>query len=92
MDLRRRTGNTLLPQVITAEDDTWQHSSEILDNCEARYPTPALHPAMMDLLTLIGGDAVPMFLDALTGIDKLLAFRPRHRIDRRNCQFAISDT
>lgn len=44
MDLRRRTGNTMLPQVITPEDDTWQDSSEILDNIEARYPTPTLHP------------------------------------------------
>jgi len=28
---------------------------------------------------------------AETGVDKLLAFRPRHQIDRRNYQFAISD-
>jgi glutathione S-transferase len=62
MDLRRRTGNTMLPQVITPEDDTWQDSSEILDNIEARYPTPTLHPptpvqwVIANLLELVGDE------------------------------------
>ena len=62
MDLRRRTGNTMLPQVITPEDDTWQDSSEILDNLEARYPTPTLHPptpvqwVVANLLELVGDE------------------------------------
>ena len=68
----------MLPQVITPEDDTWQDSSEILDNIEGG-------------LDDAGRAAVDKVM-AGTGVDKLLAFRPRHQIDRRNYQFAISDT
>ncbi|MEM9624168.1 MAG: glutathione S-transferase N-terminal domain-containing protein [Pseudomonadota bacterium] len=66
MDLRRRTGNTLLPQVITPEDDTWQDSSEILDHLEARYPTPTLHPptpvqwVVANLLELVADEFIAL--------------------------------
>ena len=66
MDLRRRTGNTMLPQVITPEDNTWQDSSEILDNIEARYPTPALYPptpvqwVVANLLELVADEFIAL--------------------------------
>lgn len=39
-----RTGYSFIPIVITPEDETWQDTSTILDNLEAREPTPALYP------------------------------------------------
>lgn len=42
--MRRRTGFTFLPTVITPEDEAWQDTSDILDRLEARCPTPALYP------------------------------------------------
>jgi glutathione S-transferase len=42
--MRRRTGYTFLPTVITPEDDAWQDTSDILDRLEARQPAPPLFP------------------------------------------------
>jgi glutathione S-transferase len=43
-DIRRRTGLTFIPVVVTPEDETWQDTSDILDALEARVPEPALVP------------------------------------------------
>jgi len=40
-----RTGLSFIPVVITPDDETLQDTSEILDELERRFPTPALHPA-----------------------------------------------
>ena len=42
--LQKRTGHAFLPTVITPEDEVWQDTSNILDNLEARFPTPPLFP------------------------------------------------
>src|SRR4029453_18660448 len=41
----RRTGLSMVPTVVTPEDDTWQDTSDILDALEARFPEPPLFPA-----------------------------------------------
>jgi len=43
-DIQRRTGLGFIPVVVTPEDETWQDTSEILDQLEASVPTPALVP------------------------------------------------
>lgn len=43
-EIKRRTGLSFLPTVITPEDDTWQDTSDILDALERRFPEPALYP------------------------------------------------
>jgi glutathione S-transferase len=40
-----RTGLSMIPTVVTPEDDTWQDTSDILDALEARFPEPALYPS-----------------------------------------------
>ncbi|MCC6848884.1 MAG: glutathione S-transferase family protein [Deltaproteobacteria bacterium] len=40
-----RTGLAFIPIVVTPEDDTWQDTSAILDNLEARIPAPPLYPS-----------------------------------------------
>jgi glutathione S-transferase len=44
-EIRRRTGLTFLPTVVTPEDETWQDTSDIIDALETRFPEPALLPA-----------------------------------------------
>ena len=39
-----RTGLAFIPIVVTPEDETWQDTSEILDELEARIPSRALYP------------------------------------------------
>jgi glutathione S-transferase len=39
-----RTGLSMIPTVVTPEDDTWQDTSDILDALEARFPEPPLFP------------------------------------------------
>ncbi len=43
-EIRKRTGLTFIPVLITPEDETWQDSSEIYDRLEARHPEPPLFP------------------------------------------------
>ncbi len=43
--IRPRTGVVMIPVVVTPEDETWQDSSDILDNLERRFPDPPLFPA-----------------------------------------------
>ena len=40
-----RTGLAFIPIVVTDRDETWQDTSVILDNLEARFPDPPLYPA-----------------------------------------------
>ena len=40
-----RTGLAFIPIVITDRDETWQDTSVILDNLEARFPDPPLYPS-----------------------------------------------
>lgn len=42
--IRPRTGIAFIPVVLTPDDQTWQDTSEILDNLEARVPRPPLYP------------------------------------------------
>lgn len=39
-----RTGLAFIPVVVTDRDETWQDTSVILDNLEARFPEPPLYP------------------------------------------------
>lgn len=39
-----RVGWPVIPVVVTPEDETWQDSSEIIDNFEARFPDGAIYP------------------------------------------------
>lgn len=39
-----RVGWPVIPVVVTPEDETWQDSSEIIDNFEARFPEPSIYP------------------------------------------------
>jgi glutathione S-transferase len=39
-----RTGLAFIPIVVTADDETLQDTSEILDALERRFPTPSLYP------------------------------------------------
>ena len=43
--IRPRTGLTMIPVVVTPEDETLQDSSDILDALEARVPRPPLYPS-----------------------------------------------
>jgi len=43
--IRKRTGLTFIPVLITPEDETWQDSTDIYDRLEARHPDPPLFPA-----------------------------------------------
>jgi len=40
-----RTGLAFIPIVVTDRDETWQDTSVILDNLEARFPDPPLYPS-----------------------------------------------
>lgn len=40
----RRTGRPMIPIVTTPEDETWQDSTDIFDQLEARHPEPPLLP------------------------------------------------
>jgi glutathione S-transferase len=42
--IRPRTGQVMIPVVVTPEDETWQDSSDILDNLERLFPDPPLYP------------------------------------------------
>jgi glutathione S-transferase len=44
-EIVRRTGLAFIPMLVTPEDETWQDSSDILDQLEARHPEPLLLPA-----------------------------------------------
>lgn len=39
-----RVGWPVIPVVVTPEDETWQDSSEIIDNFEARFPDASVYP------------------------------------------------
>lgn len=43
--IRPRVGMSIIPVVVTPEDETWQDSSDILDRLDARFPDPPLLPA-----------------------------------------------
>jgi len=43
-EVQRRTGLGFIPILVTPEGETWQDSSEILDELEARHPAPPLFP------------------------------------------------
>lgn len=43
-EIRRRTSVGFIPIVVTPEDETWQDSTDILDQLEARFPHPPLLP------------------------------------------------
>ena len=43
-EIKRRTGLTFIPVVITPDDDTWQDSTAIYDQLEAHHPEPPLFP------------------------------------------------
>lgn len=40
-----RTGLSMIPTIVTPEDDTWQDTSDILDALEVRHPEPPLFPS-----------------------------------------------
>ncbi|WP_421862287.1 glutathione S-transferase family protein [Parvibaculum sp.] len=39
-----RVGWPVIPVIVTPEDETWQDSSEIIDNFEARFPEASIYP------------------------------------------------
>ncbi|MFN8641337.1 MAG: glutathione S-transferase family protein [Candidatus Binatia bacterium] len=43
--IQPRTGLRFIPVVVTDRDETWQDTSAILDQLEARFPDPPLYPA-----------------------------------------------
>lgn len=43
-ELKRRVGYTVMPVVVTPDDETLQDSSEIIDWFEAKYPEPSVYP------------------------------------------------
>jgi glutathione S-transferase len=53
--IRPRTGLGFIPVVVTAEDETLQDTSDILDALEQRFPEPSLYPreAVLRLLTYL---------------------------------------
>jgi len=59
--IRARTGLTLIPVVVTPEDETLQDSSDILDALEARFPDPPLYPPTA--LQRIAGYLVELYVD-----------------------------
>jgi glutathione S-transferase len=40
--IRPRTGVAMIPTVVTPDDETWQDTSDIIDNLERRFPEPPL--------------------------------------------------
>jgi len=44
-EIRKRTGLTFIPTLITPEDETWQDSTDIYDRLEVRHPNPPLFPS-----------------------------------------------
>ena len=42
--IRPRTGLSIIPVIVTPDDETWQDSSDILDRLDARFPDPPLLP------------------------------------------------
>jgi glutathione S-transferase len=53
--IRPRTGLAFIPVVVTADDETLQDTSDILDALEQRFPEPPLYPhdAVLRLLTYL---------------------------------------
>lgn len=47
-----RTGLAFIPIVVTADDETWQDTSDILDALEQRFADPPLYPRAAVLRTL----------------------------------------
>ena len=43
-EIRRRTGLSFIPIVVTPENETWQDTSDIIDALERRFPEPAMIP------------------------------------------------
>jgi glutathione S-transferase len=43
-EIQQRTGMAFIPVLVTPEDETWQDSTDILENLERRHPTPPLFP------------------------------------------------
>lgn len=43
-ELKKRTGYTFIPAIITPDDETWQDSTDIYDRLEALQPEPPLFP------------------------------------------------
>lgn len=63
-DLReiiRRTGMHFIPILITPDDETWQDSTEILENLEARHPAPPLFPTTP--IQRMACDLVELYVD-----------------------------
>lgn len=45
LEIKRRTGLSFFPVVVTPDGDLWQDTSDILDRLEAAHPDPPLYPA-----------------------------------------------
>jgi glutathione S-transferase len=43
-EIRKKTGLTFIPVLVTPEGEAWQDTSEILDRLEERHPEPPLFP------------------------------------------------
>jgi len=43
--IRKRTGHTFIPMLLTPDDEAWQDSTDIYDQLEARHPDPPLFPS-----------------------------------------------
>ena len=44
LEIKRRTGMSFFPAVVTPEGEMWQDTSDILDRLEACHPDPPLYP------------------------------------------------
>lgn len=43
-EIKKRTGLHYIPMLVTPQDETWQDTSDILDNLERAHPEPPLFP------------------------------------------------
>lgn len=44
LEIKRRTGMSFFPVVVTSDGELWQDTSDILDRLEAAHPEPPLYP------------------------------------------------
>ena len=65
-EIQRRTGAGFVPILISPDDETFQDTTDIIDELEQRFPTPALIPddandrSLCRLLELYGDEFFPM--------------------------------
>jgi glutathione S-transferase len=78
-----RVGWPVIPVVVTPEDETWQDSSEIIDNFEQRFPDASIYPegARQKLAALL----------IETYADEWLKLPAMHYRWSKNRDFAISE-